>query len=244
MKRYIRTIRSAINHLILKSTGRVSHREVGVICANAWYGNTYGGFYVCCHLLNESSIVYSFGIGEYISFDMDICKYHNCNVYGFDPTPKSIRWVKGSNPPAKFHFSDYGIGSKTGPVDFYLPINPKHVSGSVLIQSNVDLKEKVTVQMKSISDIASELGHTHIDVLKMDIEGAEYDVIEDILTSGISIDQILIEFHDRFVENGRAKTKKAVNSLKDHGFEIFAVSDSFEEVSFVNTRILHQAQLA
>ena len=37
--------------------------------------------------------------------------------------------------------------------------------------------------MKSLADIANELGHSHIDVLKMDIEGSEYEVIENILES-------------------------------------------------------------
>ncbi len=50
--------------------------------------------------------------------------------------------------------------------------------------------------MKSIENIMKELGHKHIDVLKMDIESAEYDVIENILNAKISITQILIEFHD------------------------------------------------
>ena len=39
----------------------------------------------------------------------------------------------------------------------------------------------ITVQMKSFADITKELQHRHIDVVKMDIEGSEYDVIESIL---------------------------------------------------------------
>ena len=78
----------------------------------------------------------------------------------------------------------------------------------------------------------------HIDVLKMDIEGSEYDVIEDILNSNISITQILVEFHDRLFENGYQKSIKVINALKLKGYEIFAVSESFEEVSFINKNIL------
>ena len=47
------------------------------------------------------------------------------------------------------------------------------------------------------------------------------------------IKQLLIEFHDRFVEDGRTKNNAAIKLLKSFGYEIFAVSDSSEEVSFI-----------
>ena len=84
----------------------------------------------------------------------------------------------------------------------------------------------------------TDLGHKHIDVLKMDIEGSEYDVIENILNTNISINQILIEFHGRFYDNGILKTKECISKLSKNGFEIFAISDSFEEISFMNKSVL------
>lgn len=151
----------------------------------------------------------------------------------FDPTPKSINWVKKQNLNKAFHFYDYGIASETSLVDFYLPTNPDHVSGSILKHKYVDNRMKVSVSMKSLADICKELHHIHIDILKMDIEGAEYETIASILDSGIQIDQILIEFHSRFFEDGVNKTNNAIDYFRNKGYKIFAVSDSFEEVSFI-----------
>ena len=67
----------------------------------------------------------------------------------------------------------------------------------------------------------------------MDIEGAEYNVIENILSSKLQINQILIEFHDRFVAGGYKNSQKTVASLNNAGYKIFGVSKSFEEVSFI-----------
>lgn len=46
--------------------------------------------------------------------------------------------------------------------------------------------------MKSINDTITELKPERIDILKIDIEGSEYDVIEYILDIAIPIGQILI----------------------------------------------------
>ena len=40
------------------------------------------------------------------------------------------------------------------------------------------------------SIIMAKLGHSSLDILKIDIEGAEYDVIEDMLSSGIRPRQV------------------------------------------------------
>ena len=226
--------KAKVKKVVLRLTGKVKHLKKGVKLKSVWYGNQYGGFYVYPDLLNENSIIYSFGIGLDISFDTAAIKNHNCRVFGFDPTPKSIDWIRSQDVSPRFTFHDVGISDKSGFCDFYFPKNPDNVSGSIVVQDNIDVGEKTTVKMRSIKDIMTELAHTHIDILKMDIEGAEYSVIDNILDSDISIDQILIEFHDRFVENGKARTQQAIKLLNNKGFEIFAISDSCYEISFIN----------
>lgn len=203
-----------------------------------WFGNNYGGFYLNPVLLNENSIVYSIGIGEDVSFDLDIIKNFNCNVFGFDPTPKSISWVKSQNLNKLFVFNEYGISKYSGLVKFYLPQNKNHVSGSSRKNSNLDEKELISVPMKSFLDIVNSYNHTEIDVLKIDIEGSEYDVLFDILKSGIVVKQILIEFHHRMFKNGARLTKESIKLLNDFGYKLFAFSDSHEELSFIHENYL------
>ncbi len=236
----IQEVKSRIKRFLLWSSGQVKHLKCSAEVKKIWYGNEYGGFYLCPDYIHSQSICYSFGIGEDISFDQAIIENHNCLVYGFDPTPKAILWVKDQTKtvPSKFIFYEYGIGDKTGPKDFFLPQNIEHVSGSYVLQKNVNPRRKVKVELKSLTDIVKELGHKKIDVQKIDIEGAEYEVLGGILESSIFIDQILIEFHDRFFEDGRQKTIRAVEKLKEHGYEIFGVSPSFEEVSFISKKLL------
>ncbi|SDM55101.1 FkbM family methyltransferase [Kriegella aquimaris] len=232
IKKVVRGVRRSI---------KTGHFKKELSCEHLWLGTRYGGFYVWPGSLNENSIVYSFGIGEDVSFDSEIHKRYGCHVYGFDPTPKSIRWIKGQKLFEKFHFHEFGLSTQSGFANFFLPKNPDHVSGSLFVNSNTSALEKVQVEMRSLEDIVTENQHTHIDVLKIDIEGAEYGVVESILDSGISITQILIEFHDRMIKDGVSQSKRLVKKLKEKGYGIFAVSESFEEVSFVKRDRLLQS---
>ena len=69
----------------------------------------------------------------------------------------------------------------------------------------------------------------------MDIEGAEYEVIEDIINSSVPINQVLIEFHHRFESIGTGMTRQAISRLNEVGYRIFNVSASGEEISFIKT---------
>jgi FkbM family methyltransferase len=200
-----------------------------------WMGNEYGGFYVAPKSLNKNSIIYSIGIGEDISFDLDLITQFGCTIQGFDPTPKSIQWLKKNQPHSNFIFHEYGIDTKDGETTFFLPKNPNLISGALHKTNNAGA-ETITVPVKKITTICKELGHKHIDLLKMDIEGAEYSVIPDILSSKISIHQILIEFHHRFIDDGFKKNKEIIRMLNGNDYKIFAVSDSLMEISFIKTK--------
>lgn len=215
--------------------GKIAFIDIEEKREKQWYGNGYGGFYVDPTLIPDQAIVYSFGIGEDISFDKAIISKHGCKVYGFDPTPKSINYVKNNETPEAFYFHPYGIGEKTEMVTFHLPKNKDHVSGSVYDHKLVDEHNSVEVLLKEFNEIVSEMGHDHIDVLKMDIEGSEYVVMEGILKSGIPIKQILVETHERFFEDGKEKGKKFFKQLHDHGYRIFAISDTYQEISLVKS---------
>lgn len=214
----------------------VNHLKPTIYFKKKWYGNSYGGFFVIPDLLNEDSVVYSFGIGKDISFDRKLMSKHNCRVYGFDPTPKSIEYIQSLPKDRLFSFYDYGISTKTGIEKFFLPKNERAVSASISLNQFVNEEKYIKVKMKSFADITKDLGHKIIDVVKMDIEGAEYEVLETLLDTKVAINQLLIEFHDRFYP-GEIKSRRITELLNKQGFEIFGASLNYEEISFINTKI-------
>jgi FkbM family methyltransferase len=196
------------------------------------FGSANCSWVIATEFIDKNSIVYSFGVGEEISFDLAIIKTFGLDVNAFDPTPRSIEWIKSQILPENFRLFEYGISNYDGEATFYPPINPKHISHSI-IEKEQTKDKTIKVNMKRLETIMHELGHTHIDILKMDIEGAEYSVIEDIKLSNIRPNQILIELHHRFPNIGIGKSKEAIKTLRNIGYQLFSISNNGEEYSFI-----------
>jgi FkbM family methyltransferase len=182
--------------------------------------------------ITKESIIYSFGVGTDISFDLQLIRDYHCKIHAFDPTPKSIKWLESQIIPDEFIFHPFGIAAINGKIDLFLPENDNYVSGSILPEM-ILTSSKTSVDVFDLISTMNMLGNRYIDILKMDIEGAEYVVIQNILDNGIDIKQILIEFHHRFPGIGVNKTKEAIKSLNAAGYKIFSVSASGEEFSFI-----------
>lgn len=176
------------------------------------FGDHYGGYMVPEELVNPESIVYSFGLGENSTFDVELCDHAGCDIHIFDPTPRSIAFFKKElQQNSKLIFHEYGLWKENGLARFYAPANETHVSHSIL---NIQQTNKwFFARVKPLSVIMKELGHTHIDLLKMDIEGAEMEVIPDMIRSQIFPRIICVEFHGN-VE------KIMVSTITNCGYEV------------------------
>jgi FkbM family methyltransferase len=228
MRQCLRTVRRIVNTCL----GKDIIPRVDITVKTRRFGSGYGGWIVVHEKLDADSVVYSFGIGEDVSFDTDIIDTFGLTVHAFDPTPKSIEWVKTQNLPDKFRLHEYGLAAFDGTAPFHPPDNPKHVSHTILEKESAG--QGFTATVKRLRTVMGELGHNHVDVLKMDIEGAEYQVVDDICESDIRPAQILIEFHHRFPMVGVKATKRAISQLRGIGYRLFAVSASGQEFSFIH----------
>ncbi len=234
LKKILRKIKSIITNIIKKPSIKkpLIPFKIQKKCNKIYLGTEYGGWDICPDYISKDSIIYSFGIGEDISFDLEIIKKFGCKVYAFDPTPKSINWLKKQDLPDDFYYYDYGIADFDGLAKFFPPDNPNHVSHTILYKDTT--KENIVeVQFYKLESILNKLGHKRIDVLKMDIEGAEYKVIDDILKLDIDINQILIEFHHFFPQISIEQTINSIEKLNEYNYKIYSISQNGNEYSFI-----------
>jgi FkbM family methyltransferase len=201
------------------------------------YGNLYADWTFHPELLNEKSIVYSFGVGDDISFDLSLINNFDLQIHAFDPTPKSVDWVSSQKLPNQFLFHPVGLADFDGKVKFNPPQNPDHISATLISRPETS-DQAYKVEVRALKSIMQELGHRHIDLLKMSIEGAEYLVIDDMKSKNIKPSQVLIRFHHKFKNIGAKKTVNAVKLLRDMGYKVFHISETGEEISFIRSNLI------
>jgi FkbM family methyltransferase len=212
--------------------GRDFYLQIDSGIAHQRFGSVYGGWDLVTKDLHPGSVIYSFGVGKDVSFDLELIQRFGVTVHAFDPTPGSIIWVEQQSLPREFVLHKYGLAASDGQVTFYPPENPEHISHSMLEKTSTNSRT-ISVPVKCLRSIMHELGHTSIDVLKMDIEGAEYEVLDDVFRCKLFPGQILVEFHHRFTGEGIGITRRAVSSLKKSGYRLFSVSATVEEFCFI-----------
>lgn len=235
LKRVVRQTRRRLRYL----QGQEPKVRVISKYQTQYLGSDNGGWAVIPSLLSRDSVIYSFGVGEDISFDLAMIEKFGVKVHAFDPTPRSIEWVKSRNVPERFSLHEYGLSDQSGTIKFRKPKNSIHISHSAVDIQPAD-KEVIELPVRSLNEIAGDLEHTRIDVLKMDIEGSEYCVLEKIADWAPTVVVVLAEFHHRFPTISVDKTRQAIASLSEAGFEPFWMSDTGEEIGFVNANRLTQ----
>ena len=184
-------------------------------------GTNYGGWIIPNNIkLNDSSIVYSGGVGEDISFDILLQSKYNCNILLIDPTEKAIKhweeakkyildntkftgniqpdyyktidpYIKNVNID-KIKYINLGLWTKKDTLKFYKQTNPNYVSQSIIptmFGNDYDI-----INVDSIKNIMKQNNHNHIDLLKLDIEGAEIKVLKTLFKENIFPKYLCIEF--------------------------------------------------
>lgn len=165
-----------------------------------------------------------------MTFDLELVEEYGCQVFAFDPTPKSVEWVRQQNLPPEISFNPWGVADFDGSALLYPPLNKTHMSHSLTKHKGTS-NEGVTVDFKSIGTTMELLGHNSISLLKMDIEGGEYAVINDIIRNEISVNQLCVEFHHRFSNFDIEDTRKAVSELSSIG--LYPFTQERETCSFL-----------
>ncbi|MEM6640512.1 MAG: FkbM family methyltransferase [Pseudomonadota bacterium] len=187
--------------------------------------------------LAPSPVVYSLGVGRDTVFDEALICDYGAEVYAFDPTPTTREWIDETSLPERFNFYPWAIADHDGELTFYPRLSRDGEPSwdmMTLMPTAGSEAHGITVPARTLTSIIKQLGHQHVDLLKMDIEGAEYDVLEQLIESDVRPGQILVEFHHRFFDDGLARTSRVIDGLRRIGYGVLAVSINGREVAFVH----------
>ena len=196
-------------------------------------GSEYGGWWYDSSEIQKGSVIYSFGLGEDTSWDEALVS-RGASVYGFDPTPKSTAYIKARQElrkgPGSFHYTKQGLWTEETTLQFTLPDNPEHVS--LRAGEFASAQGTISLKVNTLANFLAAKGHTKIDILKIDIEGAEYDFLEQLLSENFfPFEQLLVEFHQQFFESGKEKHDLLLLKMFHSGFAIMRNEDN-QEITF------------
>ena len=157
--------------------------------------------------LNENSIVFDVG-GYEGNWATEIAARYNSIIFVFEPVSKYYKKLTSRfEKNKKIKILPYGLAGEN-----------KQLTFSILDQSSSAFKKKEryttrdegkeTVSLKSFTEVCIDLNITKIDLFKTNIEGGEYELLEQIISSGwlTKITNLQIQFHD-FVENADERMK-------------------------------------
>ena len=186
--------------------------------------------------LDSDSVVYSFGVGDSVDFELDLIDALGADVHTFDPTPYTLEWIGTIETPEQLKFHPWAVAGDDGELKLFPRLKKSGERSKVMWttdEKQADRQRAVTVPAYSIPSLMKMLGHERIDLVKMDVEGAEYDVLSKMLSSNVYPRQILIEFHHRFPGIGQQKTLDVLDDLRARGYEIFWISRTGRELGLI-----------
>jgi FkbM family methyltransferase len=142
--------------------------------------------------LDERSVVLDVGAyhGEWSE---TIATRYGATIYAFEPDPTSLpQAVARLAARRAVTVLDYGLGGtdRTAVLALAGPGSSIFASHAPLGTSSVRIRDAVAV--------LAELGLEHIDLLKVNIEGGEYDLLERLIGAGWlpRIRQVMVQFHE------------------------------------------------
>lgn len=157
--------------------------------------------------LNSNATVFDIG-GYKGEFAAEIfCKY-NTNIYVFEPIKSFFEIIQNkfsNNQKVKPY--NFGLAGK----DEEMEISMSDNASSIFLKT----EQTQTIQLKSIIHFIKENNISQVDLIKINIEGGEYELLESLLENNLIgiFTNIQVQFHDFLLDNGKERMNKIQEEL-------------------------------
>jgi FkbM family methyltransferase len=164
--------------------------------------------------INNTSVV--FDVGTYKGdWAEQIFNKYNCSIYCFEPIKEFYENICNRfKSNKKIHVFNYAVGGKTRK-DKIIFLK----DGSSLYQMG---NKKLDILVKSVDNVLNDLNLSMIDVIKLNVEGAEYEILDHMILTGDikKFNNLFIQFH-REVHNYEQRRNNIIFNLNKTHERVF-----------------------
>jgi FkbM family methyltransferase len=184
--------------------------------------------------LSSQSIIFDLG-ANHGEFSHEVIRRFGCRVYAVEANPDLCRVIA---PLPNLTVMNVAMAGQTGTLPFYLSDRSDEAS-SILVGHEGPAARKIEVPAITLPELVKQLGVSKIDLLKVDIEGAEIEMFEATPDSLlVQCTQITVEFHDFCGFITQAAAKRVVDRMRRLGFDAVVMwMRSHGDTLFVNRRL-------
>jgi FkbM family methyltransferase len=160
-----------------------------------WFADKGDSIHRLNYNLNQDSVYVD--VGAYIGdFAKKIHDKFGCKIYCFEPVNKYFQQIsKTFDGISNAEYYNIGLGNQNQNMD----INIEGDASSLHKSGN----QTETIIIRNIVDVFRKLSISNIDLIKINIEGAEYDLLDHSIETGLTnnIKNIQVQFHDFFPDS-------------------------------------------
>jgi FkbM family methyltransferase len=201
---------------------------------------TNGEYYVLNKLAAMTQVTTIFDVGankgEYTN--ACLCRFKNAKVHAFEIAPPTYQKLIANVSSERVKFNNFGLSNAVGSFD--LNYNPNDDGSSSLIAGgNIHdgLWRKIKVDVTTGDEYCRDNNVTSIDLLKVDVEGAEHLVFDGLLNnfgkcaiSAVQFEFGMVNIYSKFL------LKDFYDLLNRHGFVLGPVMPRGVDFKDYNTR--------
>lgn len=148
-----------------------------------------------------------------------IIRQNASKIYCFEPNKTAVSILRnfhGNNKKVTIIEKALDVENRT--TEFYYSDSNSLISAT---EKHNQLDKSYSVQTTRLEDVITEYSVEHIDLIKMDIEGAEFRIFESLPDKIYDItDSFLIEFHSFYYNDGKQREEMIKDNLISKGYFI------------------------
>jgi FkbM family methyltransferase len=198
-----------IKYILRKVLGlKKSNEEIQAERCVRWFADNGDNTLRLNYNLDKKSIVFDVG-GYYGDFAQEIFRMYSAQIFIFEPVNDFYyHIVHRFKSDENIRVFNFGLGAESETSEISLLDDRSSFYAD-------DGLSKSVVNIKSIVDFVTSEKIQYIDLIKLNIEGAEYALLESLITNGMitKFGNIQVQFHDFVIENAKYRMDNIRKSL-------------------------------